>query len=125
MWDQPQGGSLLHSPRTGNFISQIERRLIFQTWLLAQTPSKPEGIVLAHVGPFSLALWIDVDLANFHPRAATGSIDKPRLAGYGIYAEQGFLPVPVNRAIVGIGPTPVIQAASGNGGRDPKVRCNM
>jgi len=115
MWDQPGGGGWIKSPKQRNLIKGMERRYNFQAWLVAQTPSDPDGLVLAHVPPFSLCFWLETDLKNFKPKS---SFDDPAF-DYGVYVENGFSIAKVNRKIKRNGPTPTIQVALGDGGRYP------
>jgi len=120
MWDQPGGGAWIKSPKTGAFIKSIERKYVFQTWLVAQTPGNKAGVALAHIPPFTLCFWFETDLTNFHPRS---SFDMPSF-DYGVYVEDGFSPLytKVDRRIKGLGPTPNIRAALGNGRRNPYTK---
>jgi hypothetical protein len=118
MLDQPTGIAFNKSPKTGAWISRIERKLIFQTWLVAQTPNKKDGIVLAHVPPFALCFWFETDLKHFRPRY---SFDTPDF-DYGMYVEKGISPAHVNTRVKAIGNTPELQVALGNGGRNPHTK---
>jgi hypothetical protein len=118
MFDQPTGIAFNRSPKKGSWISRIERKLVFQAWLVAQTPNKKDAIVLAHVPPFALCFWFETDLKNFHP---SYSFDYPKF-DYGMYVEKGVSPAPVNRTVKGIGPTPDLNVALGNGGTNPYLK---
>ena len=114
MWDQPSGGTRLKL-KDGSMISRIEKVVSFQTWLVAKTESKTE--VLAHVPAFSLVFWFETTPAKTDKPKY--SFDTPAFR-YGVFGTNGiFGSKKIDRTRTGIGDSPTLKPALGNGGRNP------
>jgi hypothetical protein len=141
LWDQPGGGAFFR--KNGAMINRVEKTLAFQTWLVAiktgefSTSSAfvdkmrdafiPKLVrtagtsvaVLAHIPPFSLMFWFELKSKGFKPKRM---LDTPPF-DWGVYGQNGHFPAKrINRSIQGLGPTPDIKPALGDGKRFPATK---